>query len=165
MKYDKGRGVVSRVLGVLSDALNIKIGQEIYVIYRATSRNRPHVKRARVVQCQATMADKLGEITLLCEDYAGSRYVYRYDDVILDLNDALRFVTAQSLKDDMGIDEFCRLVDPNFRYKRKKDGDEASASPRFDPSRKVDEATRKELLERVMDKASNPNYWKDGHRK
>lgn len=156
---------VTRILNVFSDALGIRIGQEIYVAYRASSRNRPHVKRAKVVQCQATVADGRGEITLLCEDYAGVSYVYRYDQVIIDLNDALRYVASQSMREDMGLDEFCRVVNPNFKYRRKHDGDAAKDSPLFDPGRSVDEEARDRLLRDISERLTNPNYWKDGHRK
>lgn len=158
-------GAVTRILNVFSDALGVKVGQEIYVAYRTSSRNKPHVKRAKVVQCQATIADGRGEITLLCEDYAGVSYVYRYDQAIIDLNDALRYVTAQGLMEDMGLDEFCRVVDPNFKYRRKHDGEKASKAPMFDPSRTVDERARSELLARLNERLTNPNYWKDGFRK
>lgn len=157
---------ISKVLNVFSDAIGIKVGQDIYVVYRASSRNAPHVKRVRVLQCQATIAaDGKGEITFLCEDQYGVSYVYRYDQVMLDLNAAARYVAAQSLREEMGLDEFCRVISPNFKYKRKRDGDEARSSTLFDPSRTVDENERDELLRRVNETAVSGEYWKGISRK
>lgn len=157
---------ISKVLNVFSDAIGIKVGQDVYVVYRASARNAPHVKRVRVLQCQATLADGgKGEITFLCEDQHGVSYVYRYDQVMLDLNAATRYVAAQSLRDDMGLDEFCRVINPNFKYKRKRDGDEARSSTLFDPSRTVDEEERDKLLRRVNETAISGEYLKEVSRK
>lgn len=157
---------ITKVLNVFADAVGVRVGQEIYVVYRASARNAPHVKRVRVLQCQATIGEESkGEITFLCQDQYGVCYVYRYDQVMLDLNAAARYVAAQALREEMGLDEFCRVINPDFKYKRKRDGDEASKVSKFDPTRTVDEEERDMLLRRVNEMAISPEYWKGISRK
>lgn len=162
---ESGNQTVRKVLNVFADAVGIKVGQDIYVVYRASARNAPHVKKVTVMQCQATIGDgDVGEITFLCKDQHGVCYVYRYDQVMVDLNAATRYVAAQALREEMGLDEFCRVIDPRFKYKRKKDGEEASG-PKFDPTRTIDEREREELLRRVNEMAISGEYWKGVSRK
>lgn len=159
------RGVVSQVWGVVTEALGVKCGQDIYVPYRVSARNRPHVKKVRVKSVQITLVEGKGDVSLLCTDPNGLDYVYRYDQVVLDINNALRFVAIQGLREDLGLDEFCKMVDPRFKYKAKRDGDEAQNGINFDPTREVDEDARQRLLERINDRVLSPAYWRSGHHK
>lgn len=159
------RGIVSQVWGVVTEALGVRCGQEIYVPYRVSARNKPHVKRVVVKSVQITLVEGKGDVSLLCTDPNGLDYVYRYDQVVLDINAAMRYITIQSLREDLGLDEFCHMVDPRFKYKAKKDGEEAQNSVNFDPTRQVDEEARAELLERISNRVLSPAYWRSGYHK
>jgi len=158
-------GVVGHLWGVVGEALGIRCGQEIYVPYRVSARNKPHVKRVVVKSVQITLVEGKGDVSLLCTDPSGLDYVYRYDQVVLDINAAIRFVAIQSLREDLGLDEFCHMVDPRFKYKAKKDGEMAQNYVHFDPTREVDEGARRELLERISDRVLSPAYWRSGYHK
>lgn len=159
------RELVGNLWGVVENALGIKIGQQLYVPYRVSARNRPHVKSVVVRQVQITMVEGKGDVSLLCTDPSGRDYVYRYDQVILDINAALRYVTIQSLKQDLGLDDFCHMVNPKFKYKAKKDGEESKNSVLFDPTREVDEGEMDKLLRRINDRVVDPAYWRSGFHK
>lgn len=159
------RGIVSKLWGVVEEALGVSVGQTIYVPYRASARNKTHVKGVVVKQVQITLIEGKGDVSLLCTDPNGYDYVYRYDQVVLDLNAAARYAAIQGLKEDFGLDEFCRMVNPRFSYKAKKDGEAARNSPQFDPTKQVDEEAINGLLERVNDRVVNPAYWRSGFRK
>lgn len=159
------RTIVGNLWRVVSDVLGISVGQEIYVPYRVSARNKPHVKRVVVKSVQITMVEGKGDVSLLCTDANGYDYVYRYDQVVLDINAAIRYVTIQGMKEDMGLDEFCHMVNPNFAYKRKKDGVEARNSYNYNADKEVDQQALDELLERVNERVVNPAYWRSGFRK
>lgn len=159
------RELVSKLWNVVETALGVKIGQEIYVPYRVSARNKPHVKRVVVKSAQITLVEGKGDVSLLCSDSNGLDYVYRYDQVILDMNAAIRYVTIQGMKADMGLDEFCHMVNPKFKYKPRKDGEMANYTANYNHDKEVDEEALANLLGRINERVVDPAYWRSGFRK